>query len=200
MILNDKQISSLGNKLITPFSKKLVSSAGKAGYRKKIISYGLSSFGYDLRLKEVPSIQVFRADIPSTSSMRILDPKNFNLKILGEANKHEREGEVFYILPPKSTALLPSLERIKLPNDIKAVTYCKSTYSRSGLVIPPCVAEPGWEGVLTITIINTLDIPVKIYANEGIVQLCFYKGEEVATDYKKREGKYNNAKAVEVSK
>lgn len=192
-LLNDKQITDAniamskvnGSGMITPFFAEQVREIDG----KKVISYGLSSFGYDIRLGS--SIRVPSRSALSTFRSAVLDPKavteDSEKKSLWEPQAISPEG--FEILP-HGYVLASTVERFHIPDDIIAICLGKSTYARCGIVVNVTPLEPGWEGFLTLEISNTTGFRVKIYANEGIAQLLFYRGERPATTYADRNGKY----------
>lgn len=145
---------------------------------KKVISYGLSSYGYDLRVAN--EFKVF-----TNLNNTLVDPKDFseNAFIHFEANE--------CIIPPNSFALARSVEYFRIPRDVLTVCIGKSTYARCGIIVNVTPFEPEWEGYVTLEISNTTPLPAKIYANEGLAQVLFYKGEDVCEiSYADRKGKY----------
>ena len=167
---------SLNNYLISPFNDKQVS--------KGVISYGLSSYGYDVRL--APEFKIF-TNINNT----VLDPKN-----LDESAFVDYEGDVC-IIPPNSFILSRTIEKIQMPPNVLAIFMAKSTYARIGIVVGVTPLEPGWCGTVTIEISNTTPLPAKVYANEGIGQLLFFESDEQCqTTYADRLGKYQYQSAI----
>ena len=161
---------SLKNGMITPFEKKQVS--------KRIISYGLSSYGYDIRVAD--SYKIF-----TNVNNSVVDPKNFD-----ENSFVDVKGEVC-IIPPNSFALAKSVEHFKIPRNILAICLGKSTYARCGIIVNVTPFEPEWEGYVTLEISNTTPLPAKIYSNEGLCQILFFESDEVCeTSYKDKNGKY----------
>ncbi|KIM03045.1 MAG: deoxycytidine triphosphate deaminase [Sulfurovum sp. AS07-7] len=161
---------SLKNEMITPFSEELVA--------KDIVSYGLSSYGYDIRVSN--SFKIF-----TNVNTTIVDPKNFD-----ENNVVDFEGDVC-IVPPNSFALARTVEYFKIPSNVLAICLGKSTYARCGIIVNVTPFEPAFEGHITIEISNTTPLPAKIYANEGIAQVLFFEGDEQCeVSYKDRNGKY----------
>lgn len=145
---------------------------------EKVISYGLSSYGYDLRVAR--EFKVF-----TNLSHAIVDPKNFdeNAFIHVEADT--------CIVPPNSFALARSVEYFRIPRDVLTICIGKSTYARCGIIVNVTPFEPEWEGYVTLEISNTTPLPAKIYANEGLAQVIFYQAAEVCeTSYADRKGKY----------
>ena len=166
-IKNDKWISEQTG-MIEPFIDRKVSEG--------VISYGLSSFGYDVRCSNK-----FKLFTNICSSL--VDPKDF------KDNFIEFESD-FLVLPPHSFALTCTVERIKMPSNCMALCLGKSTYARCGIILNATPLEPGWEGYITLEISNTSGLPAKIYANEGIAQLLFFEGETPLNGY--GNGKYQN--------
>lgn len=189
-LLNDKQIIEAnramaklnGTGMISPMVTKQIRSRGK----NKVISYGLSSFGYDIRLSK-------HIYIPQGNpAVTVIDPKGNRRdrsKVLWESRTIDRHG---FEIPPHGYALASSVERFHIPDNVVAVCLGKSTYARCGLVVNVTPLEPGWQGFLTLEISNTTNFKVLIYANEGIAQLLFHQGERPITTYADRDGKYQN--------
>lgn len=166
--------------MIEPFNDKQV----KAG----VISYGVSSYGYDIRVSD--EFKIF-TNVNST----IVDPKNFDPKSFVDF-----KGEIC-IVPPNSFALARTLEYFRIPRNVLVVTLGKSTYARCGIIINVTPLEPEWEGHVTLEISNTTPLPAKIYANEGIAQLLFYESDEpCAVSYKDRKGKYQGQRGITLPK
>ena len=192
-ILNDKQIQSLAlsRGLIQPFQASLVRelldhSCDDLVYRK-IISFGLSSFGYDIRLSR-KQFEVFR-HVPG----QVVDPKNFGLGHLEEVElKRADDGSEYFILPGHTYGLGVAMERLQIPDDVTVLCIGKSTYARCGVIANLTPAEAGWEGHLTLEFSNSSDTDCRIYANEGVVQLLFFRGEPCQTSYRDRRGKYQD--------
>lgn len=148
------------------------------------ISYGLSSYGYDIRVAD--EFQVFAASRDS-----FIDPKNFDSKSFSFV-----KGD-YCLIPPNSYALARSVEYFRIPRNVIALCFGKSTYARSGIIVNVTPSEPEWEGYLTISISNTAPVPVKIYANEGIAQLVFLESDQLClTSYADRKGKYQAQKEI----
>jgi dCTP deaminase len=145
---------------------------------KKVISYGVSSYGYDMRISD--EFKIF-----TNVNTAIVDPKNFDTK-----SYVDYKGDVC-IIPPNSFCLAKSVEYFKIPRDILTICVGKSTYARCGIIVNVTPFEPEWEGYVTIEISNTTPLPAKIYANEGIAQVIFLKADTVcATSYADKGGKY----------
>ena len=182
-VLSDTQIKERALKgMITPFVDKLITKDKNV----KVLSYGLSSYGYDIRLS--PSQCLLFGGIQSG----VCDPKDFDPDILKETELHEDERGRYFILPPFGYCLGVAVERLHLPRDTTVIALGKSTYARSGILVNITPAEAGWEGHLTLEISNCTPLFNKIYADEGICQLLFYQGQPCEIDYPTRKGKYNN--------
>lgn len=168
---------SLQNAMIEPFCEKQVS--------KETVSYGLSSYGYDIRVGE--EFMIF-----SNIGATLVDPKNFK-----EENVVIKRVKEYCIIPPNSFALAHSIEYFKMPRDTLAICLGKSTYARCGIIVNVTPFEPEFEGHITIEISNTTPLPAKIYANEGIAQVLFLQGDEVCeVSYKDRGGKYQGQRGI----
>lgn len=181
-ILSDRQITYLAEHegMIRPFVKKQV--------RKGVISYGVSSYGYDIRVAR--EFKIF-TNINNT----IVDPKNFDEKSFVTIHADS------CIIPPNSFALAATVERFKIPRDVLTVCVGKSTYARCGIIINVTPFEPEWEGYVTLEISNTTPLPAKIYANEGIAQVLFFQGSEPCQiSYKDKKGKYQKQKGLVLAK
>jgi len=185
-LLSDKEIKHLAQEegMIQPFHGRLVSE--KDG--KRLLSYGLSSYGYDIRLS--PKQCLVFGGVQSGDC----DPKAFNPDILKPAELLEDEKGTYFILPPYGYCLGVAEEYIKLPGDVSVVAVGKSTYARSGIMCNITPAESGWEGYLTLEISNCTSLFNRIYANEGITQLLFFRGNPCETTYQDRKGKYQSQK------
>jgi dCTP deaminase len=186
-ILNDRQIRELAEAgMIEPFHGSLVRALVNGRETRKVLSFGLSSYGYDIRLSH-QDFRVFR-HVPGT----VIDPKDFNQANLEPSEIHwdYDDGDAYYILPAHTYALGVARERLKLPPDVTALCIGKSTYARCGIIVNATPAEAGWEGHLTLEFSNSSDADCRIYADEGIAQMLFFRGEPCATCYDTRQGKY----------
>lgn len=152
---------------------------------KKIISYGLSSYGYDIRVAS--SFKVF-----TNINNSIVDPKNFQKDAFVDITTNE------CIIPPNSFALAVSIEYFRIPTNVLTLCVGKSTYARCGIIVNVTPFEPGWEGTVTLEISNTTPLPAKIYANEGLAQVIFYMGEPCAVSYADRRGKYMGQQVITI--
>ena len=181
-ILADWEISSLcdSREMISPFTKTLINEVED----KKILSYGLGSYGYDIRLSPEQCL------LFGGTQRGDCDPKNFDSDILKPLELKEDESGQYFVLPPYGYCLGVALERLVLPKNVTVVAVGKSTYARSGIMVNITPAEAGWEGYLTLEISNCTGLFNRIYANEGITQLLFYTGETCAVSYQDRKGKY----------
>jgi len=155
---------------------------------KRVVSYGTSSYGYDIRCST--EFKIF-TNINST----IVDPKAFD-----EKNFVDYSGEVC-IIPPNSFALARTVEYFRIPRNVLTICLGKSTYARCGIIVNVTPLEPEWEGHVTLEFSNTTPLPAKIYANEGVAQVIFIESDEVCeTSYKDRRGKYQGQKGVTLPK
>jgi dCTP deaminase len=181
MVKNDRWIEEMAKKgMITPFAEYRV--------RKGVISFGVSAYGYDMRISD--EFRIF-----SNINTTLIDPKNFNPR-----NFVDYKGEVC-IIPPNSYILATSVEYFKIPRDAIVICTGKSTYARCGIVVNVTPLEPEWEGHVTIAISNTTPLPAKVYANEGIAQIIFLAANEVCEkSYADKSGKYQAQKGITHSK
>jgi dCTP deaminase len=183
-ILPDWRIRELARAgMIEPFEERLVRTAANAS----VISYGLSSFGYDLRC--APEWKVF-----TNVMSAVVDPKHFDERSFVDIQADE------ILIPPNSFVLARSLEYMKIPDTVMVVALGKSTYARCGIVANVTPLEPGWEGHVTLEFSNTTPLPAKMYANEGCVQLLFFEGERPEVTYGDRGGKYQGQTGVTLPK
>ena len=185
-IKSDKWIRKMAeeHQMISPFEPQMVRE--KEG--EKIVSYGTSSYGYDIRC--APEFKVF-TNINST----IVDPKKFDPNSFVEFNNE------YCIIPPNSFALARTVEYFKIPRNILTVCVGKSTYARCGIIVNVTPFEPEWEGYVTLEFSNTTPLPAKIYAGEGCAQVLFFESdEECEISYKDRGGKYQGQTGVTLPK
>ncbi len=183
MIKNDTWIVEMAQKgMITPFEPQLVRRMDNL----PVISYGLSSYGYDLRLSPA-EFRIFR-HIPGT----VVDPKHFNQTNLEPAELHKDTNGSYFILPAHSYGLGVALERLEVPENVTVICIGKSTYARCGIIANLTPAEAGWRGHLTLEFSNSSSADCRIYAQEGIVQLLFLEGAPCAVSYETRRGKYQD--------
>ena len=178
MIKSDRWIrqQALEKGMIKPFEDRQVRKGG--------ISYGLSSYGYDIRIAD--EFKIF-TNINTT----IVDPKSFDPRSFVDY-----QGEVA-VIPPNSFALGRSVEYFKIPRNVLTICVGKSTYARCGVITNVTPFEPEWEGYVTLEISNTTPLPAKIYANEGIAQVLFFESDEACeTSYADRQGKYQGQQGI----
>jgi dCTP deaminase len=178
MIKSDKWIRRMcqQHKMIDPFEEKQI--------RQGVVSFGISSYGYDLRIAD--EFKIF-TNINST----IVDPKNFDPKSFVDF-----KGDVC-IVPPNSFALGRSVEYFRIPRKTLTICVGKSTYARCGIITNVTPLEPEWEGYVTLEVSNTTPLPARIYANEGIAQILFFESdEECEVSYKDKAGKYQSQVGV----
>jgi dCTP deaminase len=156
--------------------------------RQGVISYGVSSYGYDVRVGN--EFKVF-TNVFNT----VVDPKHFDPKSFVDIVADE------CVIPPNSFALASTIEYFRIPRDVLTVCLGKSTYARCGIIVNVTPFEPEWEGHVTIEISNTTPLPAKIYANEGIAQVLFFQSDEpCARSYKDKKGKYQAQRGVTLPK
>jgi dCTP deaminase len=171
---------ALEHRMIEPFEPGQV----KTVEGKKVVSYGTSSYGYDIRCST--EFKIF-TNINST----IVDPKSFD-----EKNFVDYRGEVC-IIPPNSFALARTVEYFRIPRNVLTICLGKSTYARCGIIVNVTPLEPEWEGHVTLEFSNTTPLPARVYANEGVAQVIFLESDEVCeTSYRDRGGKYQGQKGV----
>jgi dCTP deaminase len=181
-VKNDRWIREMATKheMILPFEEKQV--------RDGVISYGLSSYGYDLRVAD--EYKIF-TNVNST----IVDPKKFDARSFVEFSGPA------CIVPPNSFALARSVEYFKIPRDVLTICVGKSTYARCGIIVNVTPLEPEWEGFVTLEISNTTPLPARVYSNEGLCQIIFLGSDEVCeTSYKDKKGKYQSQQGIVLPK
>ena len=171
---------ALDHRMIEPFEDRQV--------RQGVVSYGLSSYGYDIRVAD--EFKVF-TNINST----VVDPKNFDARSFVDVKAD------VCIIPPNSFALAKTVEYFRIPRDVLTVCVGKSTYARCGLIVNVTPFEPEWEGFVTLEISNTTPLPAKVYANEGIAQVLFFQGDEPCeVSYADKKGKYQKQQGLTLPK
>ncbi len=181
-IQSDRWITKMAkdHSMISPFEEKQI--------RGDKISFGVSSFGYDARVSD--EFKVF-----TNLNSEIVDPKNFKPTNFITKNASE------CIIPPNSFVLASTIEYFKIPKDVLVICLGKSTYARCGIIVNVTPLEPGWEGHVTLEFSNTTPLPAKIYANEGVAQFIFLKGNEIPkVTYADRNGKYMKQTGVTLPK
>jgi len=185
-IKSDKWIRRMAQEhnMITPFEPGQV----REGENGKMISYGTSSYGYDVRCSD--EFKIF-----TNINSAVVDPKNFD-----ENSFVDVKSDVC-IIPPNSFALARTVETFKIPRSVLTVCLGKSTYARCGIIVNVTPLEPEWEGHVTLEFSNTTTLPAKIYANEGVAQMLFFESDEVCeTSYADRNGKYQGQQGVTLPK
>ena len=168
--------------MIEPFADRQV--------RDGVISYGVSSYGYDMRV--APEFKIFTNVLSAVVDPKRFDPKSFV----------EFKGDVC-IVPPNSFALASSVEYFRIPRNVLTICVGKSTYARCGIIVNVTPFEPEWEGFVTLEISNTTPLPARIYANEGIAQVLFFTadaGDECEVSYKDKKGKYQAQRGITLPK
>ncbi len=171
---------ALEQRMIEPFEEGQI--------RNGVISYGTSSYGYDIRVAD--EFKIF-TNINSV----IVDPKNFDPRSMVDFR-----GEVC-IIPPNSFALGRTVEYFRIPSNVLTICLGKSTYARCGIIVNVTPFEPEWEGYVTLEISNTTPLPAKIYANEGIAQVLFFEGDELCEiTYAMKKGKYQGQQSIMLPK
>jgi len=181
-IKSDKWIRkmALNHEMIVPF----VDTQVRQGSQGKIVSFGTSSYGYDVRCAR--EFKIF-----TNINSAIVDPKAF------DSNGFIDVQADVCIIPPNSFALARTVEYFKIPRDVLTICVGKSTYARCGIIVNVTPLEPEWEGHVTLEFSNTTTLPAKIYANEGVTQMLFFQSDELCEiSYKDRKGKYQGQKGV----
>jgi dCTP deaminase len=182
MIKSDRWIKrmALDKGMIEPFEERQVRQGG--------ISYGLSSYGYDIRIAD--TFKIFTNVYNTVVDPKAFDPRSFV----------DFKGEIC-IIPPNSFALGRSVEYFRIPRNVITISLGKSTYARCGIITNVTPFEPEWEGFVTLEISNTTPLPAKIYANEGIAQVLFFESDETcAVSYADRQGKYQAQQGIVLPK
>lgn len=199
-LLNDAEIARLcEGGMITPAVAQLVRHVDiETGYpvtradahSRKVISYGLTSFGYDIRAGSQWSVFDPLAE-------GVVDPKDFNPRLLRVVDPKEEDddGNLFVLVPANSYALCSSMEKFDMPDDVVGIAVGKSTYARCGIIVNVTPLEPGWRGYLTIEVSNDAPRDARIYVGEGILQVQFWRGSRPSTTYADRGGKYQDQAA-----
>ena len=167
---------ALEHRMIEPFEDRQV--------RDGVVSYGLSSYGYDIRVAD--EFKIF-TNINST----VVDPKNFDARSFVDLKTD------ICIIPPNSFALAKTVEYFRIPRDVLTICVGKSTYARCGLIVNVTPFEPEWEGYVTLEISNTTPLPARVYANEGIAQVLFFQSDEMCeVSYADKKGKYQKQQGL----
>jgi dCTP deaminase len=177
-IKSDSWITKMAieQQMIEPFAERQI--------REGVISYGVSSYGYDIRVAD--EFKIFTREFST-----VVDPKNFDPRSL-----EDFKGDVC-IIPPNSFALARTVEYFRIPRSVITLCVGKSTYARCGIIVNVTPFEPEWEGFVTMEISNITPLPAKIYANEGIAQVLFLEGDEICTvSYADKKGKYQKQQKI----
>jgi dCTP deaminase len=170
------------HRMIEPFADDQI--------REGVISYGVSSYGYDMRV--APEFKIFTNALSAIVDPKAFDPKSF-VEFTGPT----------CIVPPNSFALARSIEYFRIPRNVLTICVGKSTYARCGIITNVTPFEPEWEGFVTLEISNTTPLPARIYANEGIAQVLFFtadEGDECAVSYADKKGKYQAQRGITLPK
>ena len=178
--------------LIAPFEESLIRQVGE----RRIISCGLSSYGYDCRLAR----DEFKVFSPVTGTE--IDPKNFDANsLLDVPIRRSEDGSEYWLLPPHSYALGVTIERFNIPRRVTALAIGKSSYARSGLIANTTPLESQWCGRLVVELFNAANLPVRLYAEEGFIQILFFESDEdCQTSYSDRGGKYQDQRGLTLPK
>ncbi len=185
-VKSDKWIRRMAEEqgMIEPFESGQIKTKGE----ERLISYGTSSYGYDVRCSD--EFKIF-TNVHSAT----VDPKNFDEKSFVDIKADS------CIIPPNSFALARTVEFFRIPRNVLTICLGKSTYARCGIIVNVTPLEPEWEGHVTLEFSNTTTLPAKIYANEGVAQVIFIESDDVCeTSYKDRAGKYQGQKGVTLPK
>ena len=188
-ILNDFQIIELCEtaEMITPF---VSTSIRRLEDGRRVLSSGVSSFGYDVSLGE--EVKIF-----TNQNAALIDPKNLDQATLIDGKiREDVDGSRYVILPPNSYLLGVTKEYFKIPRDVMIICVGKSTYARAGCICNTTPIEPGFEGNIVIELSNATSLPLKVYLNEGIAQFIFFQGAPCKVSYGDRAGKYQFQKGV----
>ena len=173
--------------MIEPFQAEQVRHAASEGDPRRVISYGLSSYGYDLRVSD--EFKIF-TNVHSS----VVDPKSFDDRSFVDV-----KSEDYCLVPPNSFALARSVEYFRIPRNVLTICLGKSTYARCGIIVNVTPFEPEWEGHVTLEISNTTPLPARIYAGEGLAQVIFLESdEECQVSYRDRGGKYQGQRGITI--
>ncbi len=164
--------------------QRMIEPFAEAQKRAGVISYGLSSYGYDIRVAD--EYRIF-----TNVNTTIVDPKNFNARSFVEY-----QGDIC-VIPPNSFALARSVEYFRIPRNVLTICLGKSTYARCGIIVNVTPFEPEWEGYVTLEISNTSPLPARVYSNEGLCQVIFLESDELCeVSYKDKKGKYQAQQGI----
>lgn len=190
MILNDFEIIRRCNEpgvppMISPFIPTQVKNQGEL----KLISYGLSSFGYDVAMGH-------EAKIFTNHRGGEINPKAVHADNFQNAHAHVDKNGTYFIIPPNGYLLTHTLESFNIPRDVMVVAVGKSTYARAGIIVNVTPIEPGFRGQVVIEVANATSLPARVYIGEGISQFLFFKGEPCTYSYQDKQGKYQDQKGI----
>lgn len=194
MLIPDSRIEILARckELVSPFISRLI----REDDGRKVISYGLSSFGYDCRLAP-DEFFIFT----QLGGMPVIDVKKFDSRNLYQVDAQSDGEDQYFILPSHSYALGMTVERFNLPANVTGIAYAKSTYARGSLIVNTTPLEAGWQGRLVIEFYNAAPMPIKLYAREGIIQVQFHESDQKCdTSYADRDGKYQDQTGMTLAK
>ena len=164
--------------------QRMIEPFAEAKKRERVISYGLSSYGYDIRVAD--EYRIF-----TNVNTTIVDPKNFDARSFVEY-----KGDIC-VIPPNSFALARSVEYFRIPRNVLTICVGKSTYARCGIIVNVTPFEPEWEGYVTLEISNTSPLPARVYSNEGLCQVIFLESDELCeVSYKDKKGKYQAQQGI----
>ncbi|MCH6554517.1 MAG: dCTP deaminase [Acidobacteria bacterium] len=164
--------------------QRMIEPFAEAQKRERVISYGLSSYGYDLRVAD--EYRIF-----TNVNTTVVDPKNFDARSFVEY-----KGDIC-VIPPNSFALARSVEYFRIPRNVLTICLGKSTYARCGIIVNVTPFEPEWEGYVTLEISNTSPLPARVYSNEGLCQVIFLESDELCeVSYKDKKGKYQAQQGI----
>lgn len=201
-VLSDMQIEELctpvrGQPMISPFHRDQIRKVELEGHGiVRAVSFGTCSYGYDLSLS-ARSFRVFH----NAFGVKLVDPKNFDERTLIEQEPTVDETGTWFVIPGNSYALAETVEYVRMPRDLIAVSVGKSTYARVGIIANVTPFEAGWDGIVTLELANACPAPVKVYANEGICQTIFFRGAIwPRVSYADRAGKYQGQTGLTLAK
>jgi len=183
-ILSDRKIKEYvdTHEMITPYEPTCIRRIDD----RPVLSYGSSSFGYDIRLSSKEFL-IFK-----NFDGHEVNPKNFSTLSLGKAELHTDDFGQYFVLPANSYGLGVAVEKLNMPKNVTGIAMGKSTYARCGIIANITPIEAGWEGHLTLEFSNSSKADCRIYANEGVIQILFLQGDECSVSYDARNGKYQN--------
>jgi dCTP deaminase len=197
-LMSDKEILKCSG-MITPFVDHIVREVDG----RKVLSYGLGSYGYDVRLSSAEFFIYKDFSNLSSDELTEIDPKNFdkNKCLVKQEIQVDKHGNMFFVMPPHSYGMAVVEECLDMPADVTAIGFCKSSYTRACINTHITPIEAGWRGHLTVAMSNMSPLPARIYAEEGLAQILFFRSSGCRTTYEDRKGKYQDqGKAVTTAK